>query len=127
MFKKNLAIVSVLALAGIAGTALAGTKIASDVYVSDGYFSGTFGTVRNSASSSSWLRCEANTYSSGSFSYFCDAYDGSKYRSCTGSSPQLLTSIQSFNGDDYVYVQYSGATCTYINTSKASFNEPKKP
>jgi hypothetical protein len=128
MNNKTLATILVLGIASIGGTALAGAKSAYDVSVFDGGFSGTFGTVRNSTNQSSWLRCETNASSNGGAgTYLCDAYDGSKYRSCSGSSPQLLAAIQSLNGDDYVYVQYSGTTCSYIYTSKASFNEPKKP
>lgn len=127
MNKKTLATILVLGLAAVGGTAFAGAKSVSDVYLGNGFFQGAFGSVRNSTSTSSWLRCEAYANSSSSSSFMCDAYDGNQYRSCWGNSNSLANVVIGLDSDDRVYVQYSGSTCTYIAVTKASINEPKKP
>jgi len=124
MLKRNAALAVAVALLPLAlsGAAFAGARNSRDIWVGDSSFSGAFGTIRNSANGSSWLRCEL--YSGGSF--FCDAYDGSKYKSCSGSDTWIRRTLESMSSEDDLYMSFSGGTCNYISLSKASNNEPKR-
>ena len=122
MLNKKILSSLVLASVTVSGLAFAGAKYSRDVYVNSYSFAGSFGTTRNSASTSSWLECSINPYGS----YSCSAYDGVTYKSCSGSDPQIRGTINAMGGEDDMYVEFSGGTCTYISVSKRSINEPKR-
>jgi hypothetical protein len=85
-------------------------------------FSGSFGTTRNSSNPSSWLRCELNSWGG----YFCDAYDGSTYKSCSGSEPQIRTTLEALGNEDTISVGFPDeGTCEWVYVSKDSLSAPK--
>ncbi len=87
-------------------------------------FSGSQGSVRNSADTIQRIYCAYDDISA-----LCNARNSAGTSVlCTTSDPGMMADIRGINGDSYLFVEHDGAgTCTRVYVNSGSYYAPKNP
>ncbi len=117
----------------VTSVAYAGKTLSSPVTVhrnadNSGSMTGSLGSTRNSADTTSYLSCSTDRYGTGSPQMHCSATTAAGVGGyCHSSSAQLVTAIDSMPNDAYIVVSWDAtATCTGISVYHDSRDEPKQ-
>ncbi|HTJ42426.1 MAG TPA: hypothetical protein VL463_10050 [Kofleriaceae bacterium] len=116
---------SLVTLAAI--PAYAGSKVSYRVNVTTAWAEGTLSAVRAAPDSMQQIECQVTAFPGYAPGGYCFARDAAgTTRSCWTSDPGMIATIESIQGDSYVFFQFNTtSTCTALTVRQSSANEPK--
>ena len=128
-FKK--AILAVLCIGALTGTAWAGMKFVDQFYINTtySYAYGSMGSARASTDSNQQIGC--TTYNSGGTDNYgyCSARDPSgTYKQCSWSGSQWTTTINAMTASSWIWFYWdANGNCTFITLQNDSSQLPSTP
>lgn len=119
--KKSIITLLSAGIVVVAGLAEAGQYVGQPVLLGTTWAQGSVVSARTSADSKQWIGCRVNSYSSGSETGICWAYDSTGAgRTCSITSPTLLATAKSIGQTSFVRFEFSGSTCTRLDVIQSS-------